>query len=118
MPHKIWVVGEEVLASQWNQYVQEQVVATFATAGRRAPPLSPRPRRGEFTYLADVDRYEVWSSTAWVAVNIPRYADAAAVGVGGYIGMLAYNVQRKAVLENGDGGTWRSLPHLYPAPRR
>ena len=29
MPHKVWAVGEEVLAADFNTFVQDQVVTTF-----------------------------------------------------------------------------------------
>ena len=47
MPQKTWAVGEEVLAADFNLYVQNQVVPTFATVAARdsgwaAPPNGAR----------------------------------------------------------------------------
>lgn len=64
MPHKIWVVGEEVLAADFNDYVQEQVIATFPTSSARGTAI-PSPLKGMMTYIADVNRYEYWDGAAW-----------------------------------------------------
>jgi hypothetical protein len=43
MPTKVWVVGEEVLAADFNQYVQEQVITSFPNkAARNAAIPSPK----------------------------------------------------------------------------
>jgi hypothetical protein len=41
MPQKSWVVGEQVLAADFNTYVQTQVVAQFATVAARDAWSSP-----------------------------------------------------------------------------
>ena len=41
MPQKMWAVGEEVLAANFNTYVQEQVVATFTRPPHATPPFPP-----------------------------------------------------------------------------
>jgi hypothetical protein len=64
MPTKVWVAGEEVLAADFNPYVQEQVVATFATAAARNTAI-PAPKAGQMSYLADSKRTEQWNGTAW-----------------------------------------------------
>jgi hypothetical protein len=64
MPHKVWAVGEEVLAAGFNQYVQEQVIATFANAAARATAI-PAPKDGQHTWLIDVERLEVWDGESW-----------------------------------------------------
>lgn len=64
MPTKTWVVGEEVLAADFNTMVQRQVVATFANAAARTAAL-PAPTEGMLTYLADVDQYQFWDGATW-----------------------------------------------------
>jgi hypothetical protein len=64
MPTKTWVVGEEVLAADWNTYVQEQVVATFANAAARTTAIAA-PKPGMLTWLIDVKRLELYDGTAW-----------------------------------------------------
>jgi len=63
MPTKIWAVGEEVLAADFNDYVQEQVVATFPNAAARAAAITA-PIPGMLTYLADVGRLEQYTDKA------------------------------------------------------
>lgn len=68
MPTKTWVVGEEVLAADWNQLVQEQVVATFANLAARTTAL-PAPKPGMVTWLTDVKRLERFDGVAWQEVG-------------------------------------------------
>ena len=76
MPQKTWVVGEEVLAADFNAYVQEQVVATFPTAAARTTAV-PSPKPGMLTYLTDSGRLELYSGTAWRAFSsVLAYVEA------------------------------------------
>lgn len=67
MPSKVWAVGEEVLASQLNQYLQEQVTATFANAAARTAAITT-PKAGMLSYLIDSQRLDRWDGTAWRAL--------------------------------------------------
>lgn len=67
MPWKVWVAGEEVIAADWNQLVQEQVTATFATAAARTAAITT-PKVGQITYLVDSQRVDRWDGSAWRAV--------------------------------------------------
>lgn len=53
MPTKTWVVGEEVLAADFNTYVQRQVVPTFANTAARNTAL-PSPTPGMLCYVTDL----------------------------------------------------------------
>jgi hypothetical protein len=64
-------VGEEVLAADFNQYVQQQVVATFATTAARSSAI-PSPLNGMVTYVVDRQALEVYNGTAWVSANAGR----------------------------------------------
>lgn len=64
MPSKIWAVGEEVLAADFNDFVQEQVVSTFANAAARDAAL-PAPNIGQTCYLQDGTGLQHWDGTAW-----------------------------------------------------
>jgi hypothetical protein len=64
VPSKIWVVGEEVLAADFNQYVQEQVIAVFANAAARTSAITA-PKEGMHSYLLDVGQLHVFRSGAW-----------------------------------------------------
>lgn len=66
MPQKTWVIGEEVLATDFNTYVQQQVVARFATiAARDAGWPAATAGDGALSTTLDLDR--VWRSdgTTW-----------------------------------------------------
>src|SRR5204862_160260 len=63
MPSKVWVVGEEVLAADFNPYVQEQVVATFPNAAARDAALTA-PKPGQHVYMVDTGLLMSWSAVA------------------------------------------------------
>lgn len=67
MPTKVWAVGEEVLAADFNDYVQEQVVAVFATAAARDAAI-PAPNAGQCCVLTDTNvlqQYRATAPTGW-----------------------------------------------------
>jgi hypothetical protein len=64
MPYKTWVAGEEVLAADFNAYLQEQVIATFPTAAARNTAITS-PKEGMVTWVSDVNRLDVWDGTQW-----------------------------------------------------
>lgn len=89
MPHKVWAVGEEVLAADAQTYWQNQVVATFADAAARTAGIAA-PVAGQMTWLLDVKRLDVWDGAAWVPVN-PTHSDVArATAAGGTSVSAAY----------------------------
>src|SRR3954468_20894696 len=63
MPTKIWAVGEEGLPPDFNDYVQEQVVATFPNASARTAAI-PAPLPGQLSHLADTGRLEQYTAQA------------------------------------------------------
>lgn len=89
MPHKIWAVGEEVLAADFQSYVQNQVVAVFADAAARTAGIAA-PATGQLSWLLDLKRLDAWDGAAWVPVN-PTHTDVArAAGTGGTSVSAAY----------------------------
>jgi len=74
MPFKIWAVGEEVLAADFNDFLQEQVVATFPTAAARDAAIIA-PNEGQLAYVvADKTLYR-WDGAAWItgaALIVPK----------------------------------------------
>jgi hypothetical protein len=67
MPHKVWAVGEEVLAADFNDYVQEQVVATFPNAAARDAAVVA-PVAGQVCVLTDdnlLQQYRTAAPTGW-----------------------------------------------------
>jgi hypothetical protein len=65
MPQKVWAVGEEVLATDFNTYVQQQIFATFPNVAARDTWASPP----NGAMCITTDTYTVWTrvSGAWVA---------------------------------------------------
>lgn len=68
MPYKVWAIGEETLATDFNDYVQEQVVATFPNAAARTAAIAA-PNPGQVSWLNDTKRLEMWDGTAWVSIT-------------------------------------------------
>jgi hypothetical protein len=67
MPSKVWVVGEEVLAPDFNTYVQQQVVAQFPTTAARGSGIAS-PVAGQGSYLDtgnETEGIEFWNGAAW-----------------------------------------------------
>jgi len=91
MPAKTWVVGEEVLAPDFNTYVQQQVIAGFSTTAARTAGLAS-PVRGQASYIASNDANEgpeFWDGIAWrKAWNMPW----------GIISTLSYGAADMAVV--------------------
>jgi hypothetical protein len=70
MPFKVWSIGEEVLAADFNNYVQSQVVSRFASAAARTAAITA-PTLNQLTMRDDrpgfIDR---WSGTAWADLSV------------------------------------------------
>ncbi len=64
MPTKTWAPGEAVIAADFNSYVQQQVVATFANAAARAAAITT-PLPGMLTWVADKARLEYYTGAGW-----------------------------------------------------
>jgi hypothetical protein len=61
---KVWLADEVLTADDLNDYLMDQAVVVFASAGARsAAVLSPEV--GMLTYRVDGDVYEYWDGLAW-----------------------------------------------------
>lgn len=68
MPFKTWAVGEEVLAADFQDYVANQVVATFVDAAQRTAQL-PDPQAGQLSTLdSRPGELVIFTGTAWAPV--------------------------------------------------
>ena len=66
MPHKNWAVGEEVIATDFNPIVADQVVAQFPNAANRAANWLDPPV-GAVSHLADSpNTLWIYTAGAWV----------------------------------------------------
>lgn len=72
MPQKTWAVGEEVLAADFNTYVQNQVVPVFATEAQRDAQWTSPPNGAQCLTL---DAFTVWvrQAGAWVILSGVRH---------------------------------------------
>jgi hypothetical protein len=67
--HKTWAIGEEVIQTDLQGFLADQIVAVFATAAARTAGWASPPV-GAVTYLQDQARYESWNGTAWVDLSV------------------------------------------------
>ena len=63
MPQKTWIIGEQVLAADFNTYVQTQVVARFATVAARDAAW-PAATAGAGAMSVTTDTGMMWVATA------------------------------------------------------
>ena len=61
---KVWTTGDLINASDFNNYIQEQVVMVFDDATARDAAVSS-PEEGMFCYLKDTNVLQYYSGSAW-----------------------------------------------------
>ena len=64
--YKVWTTGDLVSASDFNNYVQEQVIMTFANSTARDSAVSS-PEEGMFCYLADTNVLQFYNGSSWAS---------------------------------------------------
>jgi len=78
VPFKVWSIGEEVLAADFNSYVQSQVVSRFATAAARTAAITS-PVLNQLTTLDNRPGItDFWNGSAWQAIGGAREASVTA----------------------------------------
>jgi hypothetical protein len=65
MPRKVFTAGEVLSASDVNEFLQDQMVMTFAGTAARGSAIGTATE-GMLTYLADSNTFEYWNGTAYV----------------------------------------------------
>lgn len=60
--------GYPLYASELNNYLMNQAVATFASSAERASVLTS-PVEGQVTWLQDTNAFQVYNGSAWVDIN-------------------------------------------------
>src|SRR5262245_46535677 len=70
MPQKVWAVGEEVLAADFNTYVQQQTVPAFPNTATRDTQWTSPPNGA---VCVTTDTYTLWmrQAGAWVVFTAP-----------------------------------------------
>ena len=66
MAYKVFTNGSVLQASEVNDNLMQQAVATFSNAAARTAAITS-PVEGQMTYLEDNDRYATWNGSAWVS---------------------------------------------------
>ena len=91
MPTKIWSVGEEVLAADFQAFLQNQVIVPFANAGARDVAW-PAPLEGQAAWLSDINGLTIYDGSAWrpIAPGLPKGHRQGATGGGGTTTSLSY----------------------------
>jgi len=63
---KVWTTGELVNANDFNNYIQEQVIMTFADSSARDSAVSS-PEEGMFCFLADTNTLQFYNGSSWAS---------------------------------------------------
>ncbi len=64
MPYKVFVNGFPLNASELNQYLMQQSIATFVDSTARSAAIET-PTEGQFTYLTGSNVLQYWDGSAW-----------------------------------------------------
>ena len=63
---KVWSTGDLVTASDFNNYIQEQVIMVFANSTARDSAVSS-PEEGMFAYLKDTNTLTYYDGSSWAS---------------------------------------------------
>lgn len=75
MSYKTFVNGFPLNASELNEYLMSQVVATFVDSTARTAAIET-PLEGQLTYLTGSNSYEYYNGSAWVSLGFPGAVSA------------------------------------------
>jgi hypothetical protein len=94
--YKIFTNGSTLQASEVNENLMQQSVATFSNAAARNAAIIS-PVEGQVTYLEDSGSYQYWDSSAWVGL-VPQSANAIING--------AFDINQRGFTSGTVGGTF------------
>ena len=98
---KEWAIAEVVEASDFQTYVQDQVVQVYADSSARSSALGTAVSDGMVSYLEDTNSVEVYYSAAWNSIANPGDITAVTAGTGltggGTTGAVTLNADYSAI---------------------
>jgi hypothetical protein len=107
VPIKTWSVNEEVLAADFNEFLANQVVATFASSAARNSALSS-PDKGQVSALDDhAGALWIYDGSDWREPSSPRNT----AGVN-----LHMQAGQDVSTTNGAGGSVITFPVPFSSP--
>jgi hypothetical protein len=65
---KSWQNGEVVLASEFQDYIQNQVVQQYADSTARADAVSADVVEGMVSYLDNTNTLQFWDGSSWISI--------------------------------------------------
>ena len=98
---KDWAIGEVVTESEFQSFVQDQVVQRYADATERDSTLGANVAEGMIAYLEDTQKVQVYDGASWVDVgqegDITSVTAGNALTGGGTSGDVTLNVDESAI---------------------
>ena len=102
---KVWATGDLVNASDFNNYVQEQVIMTFADSSARDSAVSSA-EEGMFCFLKDTNVLQFYNGSSWASYidegDITSFLAGTNMGGGGTSGAVTLNLDIDAEVAFGD----------------
>ena len=103
---KDWAVGEVVEESDFQSFVQDQVVQVYDNSGARGSALGTAVAEGMVSYLKDTNLVEVYDGSGWqnFTGDITAVTAGTALTGGGTSGAVTLNVDQDALFTDGTSG--------------